>query len=681
MPANKNDSDGSDYDVDDFFGHRAPVASRAPPMAKAAPVPKDGPAQSRSNHDSESDEGEDDDDGDDEPSAAAKPSAPARAPAPVITDTRTFAELGVHPTLIHHLANRMNITDPTPIQRAVYSTLLTNPKLSHRDVAIQSETGSGKTLSFLLPIIQSLLFPDPEPTEQPSARSAPCACGAATGEEEEEGDAKSDKVEKLFVPATGCVGHHCAHPQGHQRHCLDAGPFLGSLAHNTQLGRYAHSLDCLDEADRLLDLGFERDLKAIWAYLHGMPDPGRTMDGSQPQNQQKPEPRKLPIPPTFAWPNRRQVFLCSATIHKVASLAAWVLDKPVHVSAKGLHKLLALVTYLADMARGMHHSDVPRKLIVFFSTRGAVDYFHTLLARFFSKDRTDPVLGFQAGLDITKLHGSMDANERKAAIAGFADAANAAKPGTKRGSLSKGGKGQVLITTDVAARGLDLHGVDLIIQYDAPTDVAEYVHRAGRTARAGRKGAAVLILTPHEEEFATKMIAEKVGTMESVDIAAKIGKLLRCPDNDAWEKAAVKQWQIPFEDWVAKDKSVNTLAMLGFQAHVKGYATYPSALKPIFHVRKLHLGHLAKSFCLRNAPTELHQVLGQNQQQAANAKKKREAEAADGEGGEPAKKKKKVFADGVESYAKTAQANMNRQFASEFQTSTSAYLGGKKKRK
>ncbi|KAI9222014.1 P-loop containing nucleoside triphosphate hydrolase protein [Blastocladiella britannica] len=495
----------------------------------------------------------------------------------------------------------------------------------------------------------------------------------------------------------------------------------------------------LDEADRLLDLGFERDLKSIFAYLHGLPDPGRkTPDGKPIVINEGLQPKPLPMPPVPAWTRRRQVILCSATMAKVARLAAWVLKDPLRVSATGQLKswakltsrgdgddhdgvdgsgsddddedngegagsgpvglkheylvvplklkLHALCAYLATMARGAHIQGTPRKIIVFFSTRGAVDFYHAVLAKFFgASDRTDPLLGFQEKLDVRKLHGSMDANERKAAMAGFAgDAAAVAaaraagvaarRPASKKGKaydenmpVASGTRGQVLITTDVAARGLDLHGVDLIIQYDAPTDVSEYVHRVGRTARAGRRGAAVLMLAPHEEDFATKILSEKV-TMSSIDVTALIGKLLRCARTEgAWEKAAVRQWQIPMEDWVAKDKIARNLAMLGFQAHVKGYATYPSALKPIFHVRKLHLGHLAKSFCLRDAPTDLSQVLGQNQKAAA-------ASAAAAPGGSKDWKanggaRKRVFADGVESYTKTAQALQMRAMASEFNTS------------
>ncbi|KAI9189565.1 ATP-dependent RNA helicase dbp7 [Blastocladiella emersonii ATCC 22665] len=772
-----SDGEGSDYDVDSFFGYKAPKPALAPaPAARAAPAkaaPR--PSKQRPTRPAGSDD-EDAADGDVEMAEAAasydddaeheeeeevelkrtrrsnkKKSAAAAAatptePEPEIeaipeTSEPGFAPVGVNATLAWHLETRMNLANPTPIQRAVYSSLL-GPgaaKNRGRDVAIQSETGSGKTLSFLVPIIQSILFPTPAPEEPMSrelgplclvlsptrelalqihgvlenltnisrnTRGAAAASADAEGEEIEDAPAAADQEQeqiqlpdgvkiprRWLVSSTIVGGEKKKAEKARIRKGLNIivstpGRFLDHLRTTRNLDVSRVRWVVLDEADRLLDLGFERDLKAIFAYLKGEPDPGAKTGMAQARDQPpKGTSRPLPPPPTPAWPKRRQVFLCSATMHKVAHLAAWVLENPLHVSAAGISeggaatlaggagpsllkhqyiiaplktKLLVLASYLAEMARG--GSSAPRKLIVFFSTRGAVDFYHLLLARFFSEDRTDRTLGYLSGLDVMKLHGSMDANERKSAIGAFSGGAIGGKAAAQR-KTGGAGKGQVLITTDVAARGLDLQGVDMIIQFDAPTEVAEYVHRVGRTARAGRKGAAVLLLAPHEEEFATVNLKEKLETLAPVDVNKRMAKLLRLPpdvagSSDEWEKAAVRLWQMPMEDWVARDRTARNLATLGFQAQVKGYATYPSNLKTIFHVRKLHLGHLATTFCLRDAPTDLKSLMGQG------AAKNKDAAA----GGAGADGKKRKFADGVESYAKTAADRAQRSMASEFNT-------------
>ncbi|KNE65600.1 hypothetical protein AMAG_09580 [Allomyces macrogynus ATCC 38327] len=711
-----------DYDFDGFFGHAAAPKSRpAPPSApahaqKPAAGSKPAPTAKRTK------------DASGKPVTGAKAakstasSAPATADAdsppsiatipdatPTLDDSPSFTDLSVPTVLAAHLRTRLEITEPTRVQTAVLRALQLHPG---RDLAIQSETGSGKTLSFVLPILQALLFSDADDAKLSRAIGPVALILAPTRElalqihgvveavanmsarsttaDSEGGDGEAGDVEKP-TPAPGMrVPRHWLVSSvivgGEKKKAEKArirkgvnilvstpGRFLDHLRTTRCLDVSCVRWIVLDEADRLLDLGFERDLKAIFAHLHGRDEAA---------NPTTTPPRPLPPAPSTAWPARRQVFLCSATIDKVAHLAQWVLSDPVRVSgttSKGpaqlVHeyvevpvklKFLALAVTLLAMARNIAHggTPAPRKAIIFFSTRAAVDFYHAAVAHLFSAD-----------LAVHKLHGSMDANERKSTMASF----NAKSPTTRH----------VLITTDVAARGLDLAGVDLIVQYDAPADVAEYVHRVGRTARAGRKGAAVLFLAPHEVEFATTVLADD--GMKKVDLPERAARALKVTP-DTWERTAVRKWGMPLEDWVWRDKHAKRLATEGFQGYVKGYATYPAALKSIFHVRKLHLGHLAKSFGLRDAPAQLAQIMGgqQRQQQGEGApegtsRKAKRAKADADEGGDDskpdAKRVKKVHADGIESYAKGADETVHRHLAAEFDSGAGYALGGKKKGK
>ncbi|KAJ3374388.1 ATP-dependent RNA helicase dbp7 [Allomyces arbusculus] len=715
-----------DYDFDGFFGHAAVAAAAAAPKSKPAPASATAAARKPAAITKPVPTAKGPKDAfDNKPVAAtksAKRASPAAADAtspsttpipdvtPILGDSPTFTDLGVPPVLAAHLRARLEITEPTRVQTAVLRALQQHPG---HDLAIQSETGSGKTLSFVLPILQALLFSDADDAKLSRAIGPVALILAPTrelalqihgvveavanmsarsttdgGDETENGDVEKPtpapgmRVPRHWLVSSVIVGGEKKKAEkarlrkGVNILVSTPGRFLDHLRTTRCLDVSCIRWIVLDEADRLLDLGFERDLKAIFAHLHGR---------DESSNPTTTPPRPLPPAPSTAWPARRQVFLCSATIDKVAHLAQWVLTDPVRVSgtkSKGpaqlVHeyvevpvklKFLALAVTLLAMARNLAHggTPAPRKAIIFFSTRAAVDFYYAAVAHLFSAD-----------LSVHKLHGSMDANERKATMAAF----NAkSSPATRH----------VLITTDVAARGLDLAGVDLIVQYDAPADVAEYVHRVGRTARAGRKGAAVLFLAPHEVEFATTVLADD--GMKKVELADRAARALKVTP-DTWERTAVRKWGMPLEDWVWRDKHAKRLATEGFQGYVKGYATYPAALKSIFHVRKLHLGHLAKSFGLRDAPAQLAQIMGgQGQQQgeggnangAATSRRAKRAKADADEGGDDgkpgAKRVKKVHADGIESYAKGADETVHRHLAAEFDSGAGYALGGRKKGK
>lgn len=182
-------------------------------------------------------------------------------------------------------------------------------------------------------------------------------------------------------------------------------------------------------------------------------------------------------------------------------------------------------------------------------------------------------------------------------------------------SRSKAG---VLLCTDVAARGLDLPQVTWIVQYTAPSSPAEYVHRIGRTARIGFQGSSLLILAPSEAEYVNSLASHKikVSEMKMEDILSVLTrddcfkgrrwgsqKCRAAGPQEIRERATVLQ--TVFEDYVHSSERTVSWAKKALQSFVRAYATYPRELKHIFHVRSLHLGHVAKSFGLRDAPKNL----------------------------------------------------------------------------
>lgn len=166
----------------------------------------------------------------------------------------------------------------------------------------------------------------------------------------------------------------------------------------------------------------------------------------------------------------------------------------------------------------------------------------------------------------------------------------------------------ILLCTDVAARGLDLPAVDWIVQYDPPTETAEYVHRVGRTARRGRKGRALLFLLPAEQGYLDVLQRKGIAAPTALSLQQTLFKAtprrflgrFRAP-----EEVFCLELHQRMEAAVSRDKALLARGRKAFGSFVRAYATHPAELKPIFAVRALHLGHVAKSFALKEPPTAL----------------------------------------------------------------------------
>uniref|UniRef100_A0A7S0NQY3 ATP-dependent RNA helicase n=1 Tax=Calcidiscus leptoporus TaxID=127549 RepID=A0A7S0NQY3_9EUKA len=161
----------------------------------------------------------------------------------------------------------------------------------------------------------------------------------------------------------------------------------------------------------------------------------------------------------------------------------------------------------------------------------------------------------------------------------------------------------VLLCTDVAARGLNLQGVHWTVQYDLPQDPTEYVHRVGRAARLGELGRALLLLQPTEAPFLT-LLRDAGMRLDELSFASLQAAL--CPGGKArdiylMELALQKQ----FEARVIAEPFLHSAACAAFTAYIRAYATHAKAVQRLLHVGQLHLGHVAKSFALREPPSIL----------------------------------------------------------------------------
>jgi len=367
----------------------------------------------------------------------------------VVEDDRSpatgFEALGLDLRLIAALS-ALGYEEPTPIQREAIPSLL-----SGRDILAEAPTGTGKTAAFALPMVQRLgAVPPRDRDGRPRAFVL-------------------TPTRELAIQVGEAI-HRYGQPFG-----IRVLPVYGGQAIGQQLRGLARGVDVLvatpgravdhltrasialdrielvvlDEADEMLDMGFAEDLEAILS----------------------------------ATPKTRQTALFSATISPpIAKIAKRHLDDPVRVRidrARQSRETAAKVRQVAYVVRRADKSvalsrildlEDPTSALVFARTRGEVDDLSGRLSA--------------QGHDTAALHGGMDQNQRDRVMGRF-----------REGAID------VLVATDVAARGLDIDHVSHVVNYDIPSNPEAYIHRIGRTGRAGREGVAITLVEPREHRL------------------------------------------------------------------------------------------------------------------------------------------------------------------------------------
>lgn len=544
------------------------------------------------------------------------------------TEDQTFASTGLYHSVCHSLITRMGISNPTEIQRRVLKeTLFFKDGQITVDLLIRSPTGSGKTLAYLLPISHCLL----NRSKRISREDGTLAVIIVPTHELVEQVA--EEARRLFEPWHWIVVGHML--GGESRHKEKArlrrgvnvlvatpGRLLDHMR-NTQrfLYRYCEFL-VLDEADRLLDLGFEAEVKEVVKNLDSqaqISNPGAS--------------------------KFRSNFLLSATLRKdVKQLAAFSLSEPVEITVtiendlandgpekafsmplelrqhfctvEQRHRLVTLSCFLRlrslkDVVRGdvsAPQNSLPNcKVIVFFSTCDSVDFHYSMFnnVKLPSELRRPGTFATSSEtlipLNFFKIHGNHSQTDRAAALRGFRKSNRA-----------------VLLCTDVAARGLDLKGLTFAIQYDPPTggegEEFEYMHRAGRTARMGARGDALLFLLPSERAYVGKLEATGVHISEISSSAAlaalyPLSDLSNAENISYASRLVTSAIQESVEQTMKDNEVLRQEAVAGFQAYCRAYATHAREVRHYFHVRNLHLGHVARAFGLNDKPAELSELM------------------------------------------------------------------------
>ena len=355
--------------------------------------------------------------------------------------TTTFSELGVNARVRDTLARR-GVTDPFAVQ-----SLVLEDAIAGRDVLARSATGSGKTLAFAIPIVESVRPQDPAPSALVLVPTRELAQQVA----DEFGDIAKAQGLRVGV-AYGGVSIREQAKRNQRAHVLIATPGrLQDLVERGSVRLDGVRILVLDEADRMLDMGFQPQVDRL---VRRIPKDRQTMFFSATLD--------------GAVGNLARAYTRDAILHEVES-ATETVDGLDHrfVQVDAQNKVDALIDLLAH--------DGELTLVFVRTKRGADRLVHKLR---------------QKGLQAESLHGDMQQRARQRALDRF-----------ERGSV------RVLIATDVAARGLDLERISHVVNYDPPQDDKGYVHRVGRTARAGRTGTGITLVTADQQGDVGRMAA------------------------------------------------------------------------------------------------------------------------------------------------------------------------------
>ncbi|CAM8917588.1 unnamed protein product [Rhodiola kirilowii] len=507
----------------------------------------------------------------------------------------SFASLGLEPTLCDQLRERMGFEAPTVVQAQAIPVILAG-----RHVLVNAATGTGKTVTYLAPIIHHLHKFSPRIE-------------------------RSDGTFALVLVPTHelCMQvYEILQKLLHRFHWIVPGYVMGGESRNKEKARLRKV------ADRILELGFGKAIEEILDLLGS-----RKNDSVSSQKSTS----------RFSSSERQNVLLSATLNEKVNRLANISLEDPVMVgldnnklplkssvqklessdsdsdgetehpsstltTSNGNYNLPAQLVQryvkvpcgsrlvvLLSILKHLFENESSQKVVIFFSTCHAVDFHFSLLSEFCWSSKTDEEDKLRQKFMKCKtfrLHGNMQHEDRRTTFNAF-----------------KTEKLALLLSTDVSARGLDFPKVRYIIQYDSPGEPTEYVHRVGRTARMGERGDSLLFLQPSEMDYLKDLEKHSVSLSE-YPVLKVLDSLQLHGQRPQIKKVIALElhpWlatlQRALESFVGNEPTLKQLAKDAFCSWVRAYAAHRGELKRIFVVKMLHLGHVARSFALKDQPS------------------------------------------------------------------------------
>ncbi|MBV9999793.1 MAG: DEAD/DEAH box helicase [Verrucomicrobia bacterium] len=361
----------------------------------------------------------------------------------------SFQDLGLLEPVMHGVQS-LGYTDPTPIQERCIPLILQG-----RDVVGSAQTGTGKTAAFALPILTRL-----------RQRTGVARCLIL------------EPTRELAVQVETAIQYYARFSD------LEIGVFYGGVGYHRQKQLLGFGVDVIVATPgRLLDLQQQGILKLSAIEILVLDEVDRMVDMGF-----LPDVRKI----VQLCPKERQTLLFSATIPpEIENLCSWVLKNPEIVEIGERRSVAETVTHAFYPVAAAQKFDLLVALLEQTHYQSVIVFTRTKQAADSISDRLKALRH-----SVTVLHSDRSQGERTAALEGF-----------------KSGKYEVLVATDIAARGLDISGVTHVINYDIPLHPEDYVHRVGRTGRAERVGDAFTLVTAEEAKAMIeieKFIGQKI---------------------------------------------------------------------------------------------------------------------------------------------------------------------------
>ncbi|KAG1889426.1 P-loop containing nucleoside triphosphate hydrolase protein [Suillus subluteus] len=487
---------------------------------------------------------------------AGDSTAPSADPQQDVSDREPFSSLELSEPTNKALAD-MGFTTMTPVQAKAIP-----PLLAGKDVLGAARTGSGKTLAFLIPAVELLHQMKFKPRNgtgiiivSPTRELALQIFGVAKDLMAHHSQtfgivigganrrAEAEKLEKgvnLIVATPGRLLDHLENTKGFVFRNLKA--------------------LVIDEADRILEIGFEEEMKKIIKILPN--DERQSMLFSATQTTKVQDLARISLRPG---PLHVDVDKEEAT-STVSTLSQG------YVVCPSDRRFLLLFTFLKK--------NLKKKIIVFFSSCNSVKYHGELLN--------------YIDVPVLDLHGKQKQQKRTNTFFEFINAESG-----------------ILLCTDVAARGLDIPRVDWIVQFDPPDDPRDYIHRVGRTARAGKVGKSLMFLLESELGFLRYLKEAKVPLNEFTFPTDRVANV-----------------QSQLEKLLQKNYFLHQSARDGFRSYLQAYASY--SLKKIFDINALDLAKVGKAFGFA-VPPRINVNIGGGKPTTTGSKRRRNEVDADDE--------------------------------------------------
>ena len=414
------------------------------------------------------------------------------------TPSLRFADLGLSDAVMSAVAS-IGYETPSPIQAATIPAMLEG-----RDVLGQAQTGTGKTGAFALPILSKIDFNSHKPQVLVLAPTRELAIQVA----------EAFQSYSASMPGFRVLPVYGGQPYGLQLSALRRGVHVvvgtpGRVIDHLNRG----TLDLselktlvLDEADEMLRMGFIDDVEAVLKRL----------------------------------PEQRQVALFSATMPSaIRRIAQTYLREPVEVTIASKTTTSANIRQRYWWVTGMHKLDALTRILEVESYDAMIIFARTKAA---TEELAEKLQA--RGLAAAAINGDMQQAQRERTIAQLKD-----------------GKLDILVATDVAARGLDVERISHVLNYDIPYDTESYVHRIGRTGRAGRTGDAILFVTPREKgmlraiERATRQPIEEM-QLPSVEAVNdnRISKFLARISGELENEHGLKFFREMLQDFITENQ-------------------------------------------------------------------------------------------------------------------------------